>query len=85
MAYPYCHQLDNASIDHDQFLTYFLSNNRKEIRINQFNHLLEKMKIPSSLCKVLIGGVNHFYNDNHNPPIDTTHYTNTILNQKVIG
>ena len=43
------------------------------------------MKTPSSLCKVFIGGISHFYNSNRNSPIDIIHYTNTITQQQMIG
>ena len=54
ITYSHCHQIDNVLIYHNHFQSCSLSNHRNEYRINQFNHLLEIMKTPSSFGIPLI-------------------------------
>ena len=67
------------------FLTSYLYNHRKYYRLSQFNHLFDTMKTLSALWNVLIRRVEHFYNDDPNPSIDTTLCTNIITHQQKIG
>ena len=85
LTLPNCYQKDNTSIDHDYFLMFLLFNHRKELRISQFNQLLETMNTTSQLRNTLTRGVKQFNNNDPHYVIKKKPYTNIITRQQQIG
>ena len=80
---PHCRQQESISMDHDHFLTCSLSGRRKQLRLNLFNTLLQHLNTPPALSKLLVHGLQSFYNSQ----INNTYASSfkTINNQRKIG
>ena len=63
---PNCRQQESTSMDHDYFLTCSSSGRRKQLRLNLLNILLQHLNTPPALIKLLVHGLQSFYNSQLN-------------------
>ena len=63
---PHCRQQESTSMDHDHFLTFSSSGRRKQLRLNLLNILVQHLKTPPALSKLLIHSLQSFYNSQIN-------------------
>ena len=63
---PNCRQQESTSMDHDHFLTCSSSGRRKQLRLNLLNTLLQYFNTPPVLSKLIVNGIQPFYNSQLN-------------------
>ena len=70
-------------MDHDHFLTFLSSGRRKQLRLNLLNTLLQHLNTPPVLSKLLVHGLQSFYNSQ----LKNIHASDfkVINNQRKIG
>ena len=64
LACPHCHKTEDKDMDHDHFLQYEASENRKLLRIQQCEDHLSRYKTPTRMKEELLEGIRTFYDNN---------------------
>ena len=79
----HCRQQESTLTDHDHFLACSPSGRRKQLRLNLLNTLLQHLNTPPALSKILVHGLQSFYNSQLNN-IQASEFK-AINNQRKIG
>ena len=80
---PHCRQQESTTMDHDHFLTRSSPRRRKQLRLNLLNTLLQYLNTPPVLSKLIVYGLQSFYNSQLNN-IHASDFK-AINNQRKIG
>ena len=80
---PNCRQQESTSMDHDHFLPCSSSRRRKQLRLKLLNTLFQHLNTPPVLSKLLVHGLQSFYNSQ----LNNLHASDfkVINNQRKIG